>query len=225
MKSDKYLVLEEEYRRARRNYLRRVNRLVKMGYQVDVIKIPKKIKPESIARLIRERGDVIKRKSTLVDMLTGQAYEKTRSKRKTLQRKDIEKVNRVFSKLSPMEQQISFEQSQIIHIPKQDLVLSRQESYELLIDNWYTAIEGFRPDIYLYLLSKTNELLEGASEETRRRFAYVYQQNPDIFPEAGDSDRRIINAKFDQIRNMMNWASDSEAYKDFISKFDEVEDE
>lgn len=219
------MTIEELYAKERRNYMRRVNRQVRQGYQVVAIKIPKTITEASIRELKRQTAKVIQRRSDLVDFITGDAYDKTRSKRKQQQRIEILKKNRAFLKLNKFDQYLSQQVGKIFRASEKNLTLTPTQSYETIIDNWYSAIESFRPDIYMYLLSKTNELIEGKSAEIRRQFAYVYNQNPDVFPEAGDSDRAIINAKFEQIRNLMNWLEESEAYKDFISMFDEVEDE
>lgn len=219
------MTILQEYRREHRNYMRRVNRQVKQGFMVNPIPIPKKPTRASINKLKAQTAKVIQEKSVLVDLITGESYDKTRSKKSKKKRSDILKQNRLFLKLNNFDQYLSRQAGKIFRDSKTGLTLTPTQSYEIIIDNWYSAIESFRPDIYMYLLSKTNELIEGKSAEIRRQFAYVYNQNPDIFPEAGDSDRAIINAKFEQIRNLMKWSEESEAYKDFISMFDEVENE
>lgn len=215
----------QEYRRERRNYMRRINRQVKQGFMVNPIPIPKKPTRASINRLKAQTARVIQESSVLVDLITGESYDKTRSKKSKKKRSDILKQNRLFLKLNKLDQHLSRQVGKIFRASENELILTPMQSYETIIENWYSAIESFRPDIYMYLLSKTNELIEGKSAETRRRFAYVYNQNPDIFPEAGDSDRAVINAKFEQIRNLMEWSEESEAYKDFISMFDMIEEE
>ena len=219
------MTILQEYRRERRNYMRRVNRQVKKGFMVNPIPIPKKPTRASINRLKAQTAKVIQESSVLVDLITGESYDKTRSKKSKKKRSDILKQNTLFLKLNKFDQHLSRQAGKIFRASETDLTLIPTQSYETIIDNWYSAIESFRPDIYMHLLSKTNELIEGKSAEIRRQFAYVYNQNPDIFPEAGDSDRAIINAKFEQIRNLMKWSEESEAYKDFISMFDEVENE
>ena len=217
------MTILQEYRRERRNYMRRVNRQVKQGFMVNPIPIPKKPTRASINRLKAQTAKVIQESSVLVDLITGESYDKTRSKKKKKKRSEILKQNKLFLKLNKFDQHLSRQAGKIFRASEKELTLTPTQSYETIIDNWYSAIESFRPDIYMYLSSKTNELIEGKSAEIRRQFAYVYNQNPDVFPEAGDSDRAIINAKFEQIRNLMRWSEESEAYKDFISMFDEVE--
>lgn len=219
------MAILQEYRRERRNYMRRVNRQVKQGFMVNPIPTPKKPTRASINRLKAQTAKVIQESSVLVDIITGESYDKTRSKKSKKKRSDILKQNTLFLKLNKFDQYLSRQAGKIFRSSEKNLTLTPTQSYETIIDNWYSAIESFRPDIYMHLLSKTNELIEGKSAEIRRQFAYVYNQNPDIFPEAGDSDRAIINAKFEQIRNLMKWSEESEAYKDFISMFDEVENE
>ena len=217
------MTILQEYRRERRNYMRRVNRQVKQGFMVNPIPIPKKPTRASINRLKAQTAKVIQESSVLVDLITGESYDKTRSKKSKKKRSEILKQNKLFLKLNKFDQHLSRQAGKIFRASEKELTLTPTQSYETIIDNWYSAIESFRPDIYMYLSSKTNELIEGKSAEIRRQFAYVYNQNPDVFPEAGDSDRAIINAKFEQIRNLMRWSEESEAYKDFISMFDEVE--
>lgn len=219
------MTILQEYRRERRNYMRRVNRQVKQGFMVNPIPIPKKPTRASINRLKAQTAKAIQESSTLVDLITGELYDKTRSKKSKKKRSDILKQNKLFLQLNKFNQHLSRQVGKIFRASEKELTLTPTQSYETIIDNWYSAIESFRPDIYMYLLSKTNELIEGKSAETRRQFAYVYNQNPDVFPEPGDSDRAIINAKFEQIRNLMEWSEESEAYKDFIAMFDTLEEE
>lgn len=219
------MTILQEYRRERRNYMRRVNRQVKQGFMVNPIPTPKKPTRASINRLKAQTAKVIQESSVLVDLITGESYDKTRSKKSKKKRSDILKQNRLFLKLNKFDQHLSRQAGKIFRASKKELTLTPTQSYETIIDNWYSTIESFRPDIYMYILSKTNELIEGKGKEVRRKFAYVYYQNPEAFPGQGDSDRAIINAKFEQIRRIMDWADNSEAYYDFISMFDTIEEE
>ena len=66
---------------------------------------------------------------------------------------------------------------------------------------------------------------DGKDAETRKRFAYAYAQNPDIFPEPPYDSRENVIKSFNEIARMMELAPDSEAYYDFLSMYDGVESE
>lgn len=105
-------------------------------------------------------------------------------------------------------------------------LLSPSDSYEQLIDNWYQQVrESFYWYIAQFIEWQTNKLIYGKSEETRKRFAYVFSQHPDLFPEPPYETRDVILKRFDEIARMMELAPDSEAYYDFLSMYDGVESE
>lgn len=105
-------------------------------------------------------------------------------------------------------------------------LLSPSDSYEQLIDNWYQQVrESFYWYIAQFIEWQTNKLIYGKSEETRKRFAYVFSQHPDLFPEPPYESRDVILKRFDEIARMMELAPDSEAYYDFLSMYDGVESE
>lgn len=218
--------LKSAYRRARKNYLARVRTAVRQGYQVETVKIPKRVTEASIRRLNKLTGEAIRKQATLVNMLTGEALEPRQKGRAK-----VAKQNRTFSKLTPMEQEIAYELQttniEQIHTAATGTGEAPVLDYEVMIQNWYDRIALERPEVYQYLESKTNELLLGADAETRRRFAYAYDQHADIFPEGLPYlNKNLINVQFDQIRQVMEWAPDSEAYQDFISLYSqEVESE
>lgn len=105
-----------------------------------------------------------------------------------------------------------------------DGILPPTESYEQIIDNWYQQVrESFYWYIAQFIEWQTNRLIYGESEETRKRFAYVLSQHPDIFPEPPYETREAILNSFNEIARMMELAPDSEAYQDFLSMHDGVE--
>ena len=212
------MTINQQYSKAYRNYQRRANRATRKGYNIKPIPRVKKPTLASIRRLERQTAKQFEKKD-IIDYLTGEIVRSQKRK------KEIEKTNLEFLKLTPVEQALSRQTGKITRIKQATEPLGARETYEMLIENWYRRIESYRPDIYRYLESKTNEILVGADEETRKKFSFALDNNPEAFPEEGDSDRAVIDLKFDRIRQIMSWAEDSEAYKDFLQLFDIVEEE
>lgn len=217
------MTVKEQYKREYRNYLRRVNRAVKQGYVVDVVGRVKKPTRASINRLKQQTGEKIRTKSEIVDVETGVILKPIKNKKKRLaqQRKnvkilkaDLPTIDIVVNGDSPIPQDLGM----------YDGILPPTESYEQIIDNWYQQVrESFYWYIAQFIEWQTNKLIYGKSEETRRRFAYVLCQHPDIFPEPPYETREVILNSFSEIARMMELAPDSEAYQDFLSMYDSVE--
>ena len=219
------MTVKEQYKREYRNYLRRVNRAVKQGYVVDVVGRVKKPTRASINRLKQQTGEKIRTKSELVDIETGEILKPIKNKKKRLaqQRKnvkilkaDLPTIDIVVNSDTPIPQDLGV----------YDGILPPTESYEQIIDNWYQQVrESFYWYIAQFIEWQTNKLIYGKSEETRKRFAYVFSQHPDLFPEPPYETRDVILKRFDEIAHMMDLARDSEAYYDFLSMYDGVESE
>lgn len=219
------MTVKEQYKREYRNYLRRVNRAVKQGYVVDVVGRVKKPTRASINRLKQQTGEKIRTKSEIVDVETGVILKPIKNKKKRLaqQRKnvkilkaDLPTIDIVVNGDLPIPQDLGM----------YDGILPPTESYEQIIDNWYQQVrESFYWYIAQFIEWQTNKLIYGKSEETRRRFAYVLSQHPDVFPEPPYETREAILNSFTEIARMMELAPDSEAYYDFLSMYDGVESE
>lgn len=217
------MTVKEQYKREYRNYLRRVNRAVKQGYIVDVITRVKKPTRASINRLKQQSGEKIRSKSRIVDVETGEILKPIKNKKERLsqQRKN---VNILTADLQSVANTVETN----VHVtPVSGMssnVLPPTDSYEQIIDNWYQQVrESFYWYIAQFIEWQTNRLIYGKSEETRRRFAYVLSQHPDIFPEPPYETREAILNSFNEIARMMELAPDSEAYQDFLSMYDSVE--
>lgn len=219
------MTVKEQYKREYRNYLRRVNRSVKQGYIVDVIGRVKKPTRASINRLKQQTGEKIRAKSEIVDIETGEILKPIKNKKKRLQQQrknaeilkaDLPTIDIVVNGDSPIPQDLG----------EYDGILPPTESYEQLIDNWYQQVrESFYWYIAQFIEWQTNKLIYGKSEETRKRFAYVFSQHPDLFPEPPYETRDVILKRFGEIARMMDLAPDSEAYYDFLSMYDGIESE
>lgn len=219
------MTVKEQYKREYRNYLRRVNRAVKQGYVVDVVGRVKKPTRASINRLKQQTGEKIRTKSEIVDIETGEILKPIKNKKKRLsqQRKNVKILKADLQTVAnTVENNTTFSPIQGMS----NKLLSPSDSYEQLIDNWYQQVrESFYWYIAQFIEWQTNKLIYGKSEETRKRFAYVFSQHPDLFPEPPYESRDIILKRFDEIARMMELAPDSEAYYDFLSMYDGVESE
>lgn len=219
------MTVKEQYKREYRNYLRRVNRAVKQGYVVDVVGRVKKPTRASINRLKQQTGEKIRTKSELVDIETGEILKPIKNKKKRLaqQRKNVKILK---ADLTTIDIVVNGDTSIPQDLGVYDAILPPTESYEQIIDNWYQQVrEAFYWYIAQFIEWQTNKLIYGKSEETRKRFAYVFSQHPDLFPEPPYETRDVILKRFDEIAHMMDLAPDSEAYYDFLSMYDGVESE
>jgi hypothetical protein len=192
---------------------------------VDVIGRVKKPTRASINRLKHQTGEKIRAKSKIVDIETGEILKPIKNKKNRLQQQrknvkilkaDLSTIDIVVNGDSPIPQDLGM----------YDGILPPTESYEQLIDNWYQQVrESFYWYIAQFIEWQTNKLIYGKSAETRKRFAYVFSQHPDLFPEPPYETRDVILKRFDEIARMMDLAPDSEAYYDFLSMYDGVESE
>lgn len=219
------MTVKEQYKREYRNYLRRVNRAVKQGYVVDVVGRVKKPTRASINRLKQQTGEKIRTRSEIVDIETGEILKPIKNKKKRLsqQRKNVKILKADLQTVAnTVENNTTFSPIQGMS----NKLLSPSDSYEQLIDNWYQQVrESFYWYIAQFIEWQTNKLIYGKSEETRKRFAYVFSQHPDLFPEPPYETRDVILKRFNEIARMMELAPDSEAYYDFLSMYDGVESE
>lgn len=219
------MTVKEQYKREYRNYLRRVNRAVKQGYIVDVIARVKKPTKASINRLKQLTGEKIRSKSRVVDIETGEILKPIKNKKKRLkqQRKNVDILK---ADLPTVDIVIEGGSGIPVDLGLGDDILPPTESYEQIIDNWYQQVrESFYWYIAQFIEWQTNRLIYDKSEETRKRFAYVLTQHPDIFPEPPYETREAILNSFNEITRMMDLAPDSEAYHDFLAMYDGVESE
>lgn len=222
------MTVKEQYKHEYRNYLRRVNRAVKQGYIVDVVGRVKKPTRASINRLKQQTGEKIRTKSEIVDVETGEILKpiKNKKKRQAQQRKNVNILKADLQAVADtVENNVPINQTPISQTPTMsNKLLSSTDSYEQIIDNWYQQVkESFYWYIAQFIEWQTNKLIYGKSEETRKRFAYVFTQHPDLFPEPPYETREAILKSFDEIARMMELAPDSEAYQDFLSMYDGVE--
>ena len=195
--------IREQYNKAYRNYLARVNRQVRLGYNVDVIQRVKNPTRASIRRLAKQTAKTIKEHSTLYNMITGEEV--------TRQRKSAERINREFSSLSPVEQELSREQGKITkYEPFEDAV----SAVDITIENWYDYVEkSFTPQIAQYIKERSDAMIN----TDRDAFAYAIAENPDALPSPGyHNSERMVDASFSNIARIMNVDKNSEGFQSFV---------
>lgn len=219
------MTIKEQYKREYRNYLRRVNRAVRQGYIVEPVNRVKKPTSASIRRLKSQTGEYIRAHAEIVDIETGEVLKpiKDKKKRRIVQQSNVKLLSEPLQVVSNV---VDMGGAVADTAAMSTATLSYTESYEQIIENWYRQIDDlFNSNISRLLKYHTDNLIEGRKPETRRKFAYVYTQHTDVFPEPPYQDRGTIEYAFYQIARMMELAPDSEAYNDFISMYDIVESE
>lgn len=195
--------IREQYNKTYRNYLARVNRQVRVGYNVNVIQRVKNPTRASIRRLEQQTAKTIKEHSTLYSMITGEEV--------TRQRKSAERINREFSSLSPVEQELSREQGKITkYQPSEDVV----SAVDITIENWYDYVEkSFTPHIAQYIKERSDAMINN----DRDAFAYAIAKNPDALPSPGyHNSERMVDASFSNIARIMNVDKNSESFQSFV---------
>ena len=222
------MTIKQQYQRARRNYLRRVRNQEKRGYIVDIIPIPKKPTKASIRRLEKQIASEIKKHSDFQQFMTGEIVDKPT--------KSLIAENKAFMRLTPQQQQVSRELQTIDIGTITDYLtpsIAPIDKVEIIIQNWYDTLESgswtgdATQDGYILhaLMSRTNQILDGASREDRAKFAWVVDNNPNMLGDYKYYNVRAFNSDFNLIRQAMGWAEGSEHYRDFIEQVGILETE
>ena len=189
-------------------YLRRLNRQIKAGYDVNVIPKVENPTKKDITLIKSIRATQIKKESDIVNLITGEIVSENK--------KEIDKINREFLALPAELQDISMEHGQLINNVNTDVYTAIIE-YDLLINNWYDSLYEFRKDLRDFLFDRTNELL--SNESSKLEFAIAYKKNPDIFPTPADSRIEVVSAKMNAVMEAMQFYSDSPEINYFADRF------
>lgn len=224
-KQTKASILQQEYSKEYNKYLARVRNQQKQGVQVHKIKRVKKPTKASIERLKKQTAKEIRDKASVVNMLTGELISS-----KEYGRKHAIEINRVFTKLTPQEQEyarfhnyttakeLNVLQKTGINVNIATPVLD----YEAIIYSWYDSLESFAPKTSEYLKEKTDALLSNASDKERALFAYTYAKEPEAFPTEPYMDKATVDAIFWNILNRMGVISTTEDFQEFLQEQDIV---
>lgn len=224
-KQTKASILRQQYAKEYNKYLARVRYQQKQGVQVQRIKQVKKPTQASIERLKKQRAKEIRDKASVVNMLTGELITS-----KEYGRKHALEINRVFTKLTPQEQDYArfheyttakeLKALQKTGIPVN--IATPVLDYEAIIDSWYDSLESFVPKTASYLREKTDALLLNASDKERALFAYTYAKEPEAFPTEPYMDKATVDAVFWNILRRMGVLSSTEDFQEFLQEQDIV---
>lgn len=224
-KQTKASILQQQYTKEYNKYLARVRYYQKQGVQVERIKRVKKPTQSSIERLKKQRAKEILRKASVVNMLTGELITY-----KEYGRKHALEINRVFTKLTPQEQEYARMQGysdikELKALQKTGIKVNIATpilDYEAIIDSWYDSLESFAPKTANWLREKTDVLLSNAQEKERALFAYTYAKEPEAFPTEPYMDKATVDAVFWNILHRMGVISTTEDFQEFLQEQDTV---
>lgn len=228
-KHTKAYILQQQYSKEYNKYLARVRNQQKQGVQVQRIKRVKKPTQASIERLKKQTAKEIKRKASVVNMLTGELISP-----EEYGRKHALEANRVFIKLTPQEQEYARMQGyttvkDLKELQKAGIKVNTATpalDYEVIIESWYDSLDSFARTTAEYLRMKTDTLLLNATEHDRALFAYTYSKVPEVFPSEPYMDKPTVDAVFSNILQKMGIFESSEDFKNFIQMQDVyIEDE
>lgn len=224
-KQTKATLLQQQYSKEYYKYLARVRNQQKQGVQVQIIKRVKKPTQASIERLKKQSAKEIRQKASVVNMLTGELITA-----KEYGRKHALEINRVFTKLTPQEQEYArfhdyTTAKELKTLQKTGIkvnIATPVLDYEAIIDSWYDSLDNFAPKTASYLREKTDALLYSISDKERVLFAYTYAKEPEAFPEAPYLDKASVDAVFWNILRRMGVLSTTEDFQDFLIEQDIV---
>lgn len=224
-KQTKASILQQQYNKEYNKYLARVRYHQKQGVQVERIKRVKKPTQASIERLKKQKAKEMRRKASVVNMLTGELITF-----KEYGRKNALEINRVFTKLTPQEQEYArfhdyTTAKELKTLQKTGIkvnIATPVLDYEAIIDSWYISLDSFAPKTANWLREKTDALLSNASDKERALFAYTYAKEPDAFPTEPYMDKATIDAVFWNILRRMGVISTTEDFQEFLQEQDIV---
>jgi hypothetical protein len=228
-KQTKASILQQQYAKEYNKYLARVRNQQKQGVQVERIKRVKKPTQASIERLKKQTAKKIRDKASIVNMLTGELITS-----KEYGRKHALEINRVFTKLTPQEQEYArfhgyTNAKELKTLQKTGIkvnVATPVLDYEAIIDSWYDSLESFVPKTAHFLRMKTDAILSNATEKERALFAYTYSKSPELFPTEPYMDKASVDAIFSNVLQKMGIFENSTEFQDFMQTQDiYIEDE
>lgn len=224
-KHTKASILQQQYNKEYNKYLARVRNQQKQGVQVERIKRVKKPTQASIERLKKQTAKEIRDKASVINMLTGELISY-----KEYGRKHAIEINRVFTKLTPQEQEYArfhdyTTAKELKELQKAGIPVNTATpvlDYEAIIDSWYDSLESFAPKTAHWLREKTDAILSNASDKERALFAYTYAKEPEAFPTEPYMDKATVDAVFWNILHRMGVISTTEDFQEFLQEKDIV---
>lgn len=205
------MTIKKQYKKARANYLARVNRLKKQGWDIEVIPIVKKPTKASIARLNKQTAKQIRSKAKLYDINTGKEITKHRLSKAKEQGKRYKNI--VSKQIVKKTQRNSINQVTSPKVISKINIeeLKKQTPTNVKVSEWYEDINSiFAQSIRRVLFELTTELTK--TEELEQAFSKVLQNNPDLFPQNAYEPENVLKQRFFAIsEKMREYISDKNA--------------
>lgn len=220
------MTIKQQYRKARANYLARVNRLKKQGWDFKVIDIVKKPTKKSIERLNKQTAKEIRSKAKLYDINTGKEITKHRlakAKEQGRKRKRISISSQIAKKTQRKSMNEVTSKSVIlsINIPE----LKKQSPTGLRLTEWYEDINTiYAQSIRRVLFELTSELTK--NYELEQAFSKVLQYNSELFPQGAYEPEHILKQRFYAIATKMrDYISDSNTLDNITNALNKADTE
>lgn len=196
------MTIKHQYKKARANYLARVNRLKKQGWDIQVIAPVKKPTKASIERLNKQTAKQIRSRAKLYDINTGQEITKHRLAKAKEQGKQHKNI--VSKQIAKKTQRNSINQVTSPKVISKINIeeLKKQTPTDIKVSEWYEDINYiYAPSIRRVLFELTNELTK--TDALEQAFSKVLQYNPNLFPQGAYEPEHILKQRFYAITSKM----------------------
>lgn len=218
------MTIKQEYRKARANYLARVNRLKKQGWDIKVIDIVKKPTKASIKRLNKQTAKQIRSNAKLYDINTGKEITKHRLQKAKEQGKKRTTISSQIAKKTQRNNINKVTSKKVIssiNIPE----LKKQTPTGLRLTEWYEDINTiYAQSIRRVLFELTSELTK--NYELEQAFSKVLQYNTELFPQGAYEPEHILKQRFYAIATKMReYLSDSRLLDNIVSALNKADTE
>lgn len=218
------MTIKQQYKKARANYLARVNRLKKQGWKITVIPVVKKPTKKSIERLNKQTAKEIRSKSKLYDIYTGKEITKHRLKIAKQQGKTQKPISsQIAKKVQRNNMNKVTNKSFISSLNIQEL--KKQTPTGLRVSEWYEDINTiYAQSIRRVLFELTGELTK--TDELEQAFSKVLQYNPELFPHGAYEPEHILKQRFYTIATKMReYISDKDALDNITNALNNADTE
>lgn len=218
------MTIKQQYKKARANYLARVNRLKKQGWDIQVIAPVKKPTNASIERLNKQTAKQIRSKAKLYDVNTGQEITKHRLSKAKEQGK--RQKNIVSKQIAKKAQRKSINEVAPRVLSKINIEeLKKQTPTGVRVSEWYEDINT------IYAISIRRVLFELTTELTKtdaleQAFSKVLQKNPELFPQNAYEPENVLKQRFYAISaKMREYISDTKMIDNITSALGKADKE
>jgi hypothetical protein len=219
------MTIKQQYKKARANYLARVNYLKKQGWDIKVIAPVKKPTKASIERLNKQTSKQLRSKAKLYDINTGQEITKHRLSKAKEQGKRYKNI--VSKQIAKKTQRNSINQVTSPKVISKINIeeLKKQTPTNVKVSEWYEDINSiFAQSIRRVLFELTTELTK--TDELEQAFSKVLQNNPDLFPQNAYEPDNILKQRFYKIsKKMREYISDKKKIDNITNALDRTDKE